>query len=140
MFAMYGEFLLTATWVCLFYLMVFILLVKVICRRTLIAYLACIGMMLFLQRTGGEDQWFLRATTFISVVMPITILMRWGILAAVAYFFANLTLGVICSHNIALWYGTTTLVSVVFFVLAVGCGARYALAGRSILALRDEAG
>ena len=56
MFAMYGEFLLTATWVFLFYVMVFILLVKVICRRTLIAYLACIGMMLFLQRTGGEDQ------------------------------------------------------------------------------------
>lgn len=140
MFAMYGEFLLTATWVCLFYLMVFILLVKVICRRTLIAYLACIGMMLFLQRTGGEDQWFLRATTFISVVMPITILMRWGILAAASYFLANLTLGVICSHNIALWYETTTLVLVLLVVLAVGCGVRYGLAGRSLLALWDEAG
>ncbi len=140
MFAMYGEFLLTATWVCLFYLMVFILLVKVICRRTLIAYLACIGMVFFLQLTSGEDHWFLRATTFISVVMPITILMRWGILAAVSYFFANLTLGVICSHNIALWYGTTTLVSVLLFVLAVGCGTRYALAGRSLLALRDDVG
>ena len=124
MFAMYGECLLTATWLCLFYLMVFILLVKVICRRTLITYLACIGMVFFLQLTSGEDQWFLRATTFISVVMPITILMRWGILAAVSYFFANLTLSVICSHNIALWYGTTTLVSVLLFVLAVGCGAR----------------
>ncbi|MEE3371213.1 MAG: serine/threonine-protein kinase [Planctomycetota bacterium] len=139
MLAMYGEFLLTATWVCLFYLMVFILLVKVICRRTLLAYLACIGVVFLLQLTSGDAQWFLRVTTFISVVMPITILMRWGILAAVSYFFANLTLGAICSHNIALWYGNTTLVSVLLFVLAVGCGARYALAGRSLLALRGQA-
>ena len=140
MFAMYGEFLLTATWVCLFYLMVFILLVKVICRRTLIAYLACIGVVFLLQVTSGEDQWFLQATTFISVVMPITILMRWGILAAVAYFFANLTLGAICSHNVALWYGPTTVISVLFFVLAVGYGARYALAGRSPLMWPEQEG
>ena len=138
MLAMYREFLLAATWVRLFYLMVFILLVKVICRRTRFAYLACIGVVFLLQLTSGDDQWVLRVTTFISVVMPITILMRWGILAAVAYFFANLTLGAICSHNIALWYGSTTLVSAPLFAFAVGSGARYALAGRSLLALRGQ--
>ena len=140
MFAMYGEFLLTATWVCLFYLMVFILVVKVICRRTLIAYLACIGVVFFLQIMGGEDKWFLSVTTFISVVMPITILMRWGILATVAYFFANLSLGAMCTHNVALWYAPTTLISGMLFILAVVCGTRYALAGRSLLMLRSETG
>ena len=86
MFAMYGEFFLTATWMCLFYLMVFILLLKVICRRTLIAYLACIGVFFVLQLTDGDTSPLQRVSTFISVVLPITVLMRSGIFAAVAYF------------------------------------------------------
>lgn len=123
---------------CLFYLMVFILLLKVICRRTLITYLACIGVFFVLQLTDGDTSPLQRVSTFISVVLPITVLMRWGIFAAVAYFFASLSLGAINTHDLSLWYANPTWFSGILFVAAIGCGARYALAGRPLFSWREQ--
>ena len=49
-----------------------------------------------------------KSWTFISAILPITVVMRWGILTAVAYIFAPLSLAAINTDDLSLRYANST--------------------------------
>ena len=73
----------------------------------------------------------------------ILVLMRFGLLAAVAMAFAGLVMSsVVASFDLSSWYADRALVPITVLVAILGYGAITALAGKSILGdpLREPAG
>lgn len=134
--ALLGESILSGMWFTLFFFMVFTILLKFVLRKSMLVYLSAVTIcslleiIPWLQRGGMPVELLLLA--ILSVLLPFTVMMRFGILPAVGYWMFMEALELIKTADASMWYFNATLFVTLLILATIVLSFRMALAGRPL--------